>query len=280
MQFVNQYRYRRFGRSTALAFCVLFASLVMADDGGEEPPEIPRKEFAANRACRVVRVVECDTVIVMLDGKQTRVGLIGVSPPNEPAARDAARDFTSNLLTRESVFLDTEPAWPDKDPSGRMWAYVYRAPDGLLVNVELVRRGYARIAISQPYQLDDAMRFYQQRARIAHKGIWAEPPPVEKAEPSKADAAAPQAANPARSPTTQPAKTPLSHETDSRPTAGAKEPSKSTADPATVMVWITKTGKKYHREGCEHLKKSATQVTLADAKAKGLEPCQTCEPPQ
>lgn len=49
---------------------------------------------------------------------------------------------------------------------------------------------------------------------------------------------------------------------------------------STVMVHITETGSKYHLAGCQYLKQSDYEVTLAEAKARGLEPCSKCNPPQ
>ena len=43
-------------------------------------------------------------------------------------------------------------------------------------------------------------------------------------------------------------------------------------------VYITRTGKKYHREGCSYLKSKA-EVTVDEAKGRGLEPCSRCDPP-
>lgn len=271
-------------RGAAALLLVIFLSGARADDDGDDVPEIPRKEFAPDSSCRVVRVVECDTIVVMLAGKQARVGLIGVAAPSEPPARDMARDFVENLLLRESVYLDLESGWPEKDPSGRVWAYLYRAPDGLLVNLELVRRGYARIGASQPYKLDDAMRFYQARARIARKGIWAR----DAAEGGdSAEAGLRSRPSGGNVTTTRPAGDKTKRSGDGGTLGGQSGTGKGEApggvqssSDASVMVWITKTGKRYHREGCEHLKKSKTPISVEDAKARGLEPCQTCEPPQ
>lgn len=54
--------------------------------------------------------------------------------------------------------------------------------------------------------------------------------------------------------------------------------SSQTAD-TTVKVHITNTGSKYHNAGCRTLK-SDIEVTLEEAKARGLEPCKICNPPQ
>lgn len=53
------------------------------------------------------------------------------------------------------------------------------------------------------------------------------------------------------------------------------KPVATTADSA--VVYITKTGKKYHRETCKTLK-SKIKSTLKDAKAKGLVACDICKP--
>jgi len=46
-----------------------------------------------------------------------------------------------------------------------------------------------------------------------------------------------------------------------------------------TIVYITKTGKKYHREGCRYLSKSMIEISLEKAKKK-YDPCSVCDPPQ
>ena len=43
-------------------------------------------------------------------------------------------------------------------------------------------------------------------------------------------------------------------------------------------VYITKTGSKYHRGNCRHLKSSKIPISLEKAKSDGYEPCKTCKP--
>ena len=47
-----------------------------------------------------------------------------------------------------------------------------------------------------------------------------------------------------------------------------------------IIVHITDTGSKYHNAGCQYLKSSDIEVTLQDAKSRGLTPCSKCNPPQ
>lgn len=41
-------------------------------------------------------------------------------------------------------------------------------------------------------------------------------------------------------------------------------------------VYITETGTKYHKEGCSYLKNSKIEISLEEAKKRGLEPCSKC----
>lgn len=45
---------------------------------------------------------------------------------------------------------------------------------------------------------------------------------------------------------------------------------------AAETVYITKTGKKYHREYCKSLKKSKIPIELNQAKQKGYTACKLC----
>jgi hypothetical protein len=64
---------------------------------------------------------------------------------------------------------------------------------------------------------------------------------------------------------------------DASPTKGAAAVTSGTGD---VIVYITKSGKKYHCAGCRSLSKSCIAITLAEAKKKGYTPCGSCHPPE
>ncbi|QHQ62758.1 hypothetical protein Ana3638_19880 [Anaerocolumna sedimenticola] len=48
----------------------------------------------------------------------------------------------------------------------------------------------------------------------------------------------------------------------------------------STIVYITKTGKKYHLPNCPYLSQSKIKTSLNDAKAKNLTPCSRCNPPK
>lgn len=50
-------------------------------------------------------------------------------------------------------------------------------------------------------------------------------------------------------------------------------------DSDELTVYVTKTGTKYHRMGCRHLKRSAIPIKLKDAIKAGYTPCSVCNPP-
>jgi len=59
--------------------------------------------------------------------------------------------------------------------------------------------------------------------------------------------------------------------------SGSKAKSGAQSDP---LVYITKTGSKYHRAECPHLRHGSIPIPLSEAKIRGLEPCAHCQPPQ
>lgn len=44
-------------------------------------------------------------------------------------------------------------------------------------------------------------------------------------------------------------------------------------------VYVTKTGSKYHSDGCRYLRKSQISISLSNAKAS-YDPCSVCDPPR
>lgn len=130
------------------------------------------------RTARVVRVVDGDTIVVALGGRQERVRYIGVDTPETvkpqtpvqcfgKAASAANRRLVAGRRVR--LVADVEA----RDRYGRLLAYVYREPDGLFVNAELVRRGFATVATFPPNVRHAArLRALAAQARRAGRGLW------------------------------------------------------------------------------------------------------------
>lgn len=50
------------------------------------------------------------------------------------------------------------------------------------------------------------------------------------------------------------------------------------ADSPDSLVYLTTTGRKYHRADCQYLKLSSREMRLSVAKEAGFEPCLKCQP--
>jgi len=75
-------------------------------------------------------------------------------------------------------------------------------------------------------------------------------------------------------PQTTPAPTPAATDSGS----GSSDSSDSSGSDSTV-VYITRTGQRYHKDGCRHLSRSKIESTISAAKSQGLTACGTCRPP-
>ena len=124
----------------------------------------------------VVRIVDGDTVRIMHNGTEESVRLIGGDTPETVHPTKPvefygveASNFTKNLLRGERVFLRFGKE--ERDKYGRLLAFVYRAPDELFVNLEIIRQGYG-VATSFKHRHMDSFSEWEGRARDAGKGLW------------------------------------------------------------------------------------------------------------
>lgn len=135
---------------------------------------------------RVERVVDGDTIDVVVAGRRERVRLIGIDTPEVAHAASADRPATPGECYGEEATRFTERLLPagtevrlvrdvvGRDDYGRLLAYVYRAADGVFVNIELARQGYARpLSIAPNTTYAAAVVDAARRAERDHLGLWA-----------------------------------------------------------------------------------------------------------
>jgi micrococcal nuclease len=95
-------------------------------------------------------VIDGDTVDLDVGGHRERVRLIGIDTP-ETKKPDTpvqcfgpeATAYTESLLPAGTP-LHIERDVQARDDYGRLLAYLYRLPDGLFVNLDVIANGYAR----------------------------------------------------------------------------------------------------------------------------------------
>ena len=133
---------------------------------------------ARTDAATVERVVDGDTIVVRTGGRTERVRYIGMDTPESVKPGTAVQCYAKaasaenkKLVQGERVKLVSDAE--ARDRYGRLLAYVYRERDGLFVNAELVRRGYARV-LTIPPNVAHAAEFRVQAtaARRAGRGLW------------------------------------------------------------------------------------------------------------
>lgn len=125
---------------------------------------------------RVDRVVDGDTVIVGVE----RVRLIGMDAPEsvkpdspvECYGPESSAALKRLLPRRTPVLLEYD--LDRLDPYGRTLAYVWLTDPPRLVNVELVREGFATVATYRPNLAHlDALQAAEDDARSHRRGLWA-----------------------------------------------------------------------------------------------------------
>ena len=128
---------------------------------------------------RVEKVVDGDTIDVALAGRTERVRLLGIDTPESVKPDTPVQCFGHEASARMRALLpDRTPVRlvrdvEERDSFGRLLAYVYRQPDGLFVNLDLVRGGYAQVLTFPPNVAHAAeLQRAGREARRSTRGLW------------------------------------------------------------------------------------------------------------
>src|SRR4051794_39500963 len=156
---------------------ILLAAFAVAALGIWRPP-VPGSGASTQEDGVVTRVVDGDTIHVALGGADETVRYIGIDTPesvkpNTPVQcfAEAASAANRRLVDGRRVVLTFDAE--RRDRYGRLLAYVRRAGDGVFVNEQLVRDGYAR-TLTIPPNVRFAERFagLARQARDDGRGLW------------------------------------------------------------------------------------------------------------
>ncbi len=209
-------------------------------------PEFQHPDYDTLGVGVVTRILDENTVLVRINRKYERYDLLGVTAFTVPksAYAQVATDFLKRSLLHEQVRVQFDTN-AKRNHDGRFAVFLYRSPDHLFVNLELVRQGLVRADRTQLDLHRKDFDYHSKRAEERQVGLWDSSP----------------------------------HPT-SNPDANPKElqepaPPNELIRPQTV--YITEHGKKYHREGCSHLTDSARSTSREQILATHA-PCKTCRP--
>jgi micrococcal nuclease len=203
---------------------------------------------------KVVSVADGDTITVLEDKTQIKVRLHGVDAPEK--AQDfgtTARTFTSDQCFGEAVTVEVT----DTDRYGRKVGIV-KLSDGRVLNHALVEAGLAHW-YEEYAPKDVTLKRLQESAKAAKRGLWSRPDAVAPWDFRK-EKRAPKS----------------NGETVKRPQPSQENLQSSVAVESVGDVYITDSGKKYHRASCRTMAKSKTVIAMADAKERGYGPCGIC----
>lgn len=231
---------------------------------------------------KVERVVDGDTLEVSIDEESYKVRLILVDTPesvhpdesrNNEYGELASAYTASQLKTGQTIYLQKDVSETDK--YGRLLRYVWlEQPTDVdsetevrakMYNARLLLEGYAQLSTYPPdVKYVEMFTGFQKEARESDKGLWG----IQASEPAASTSA------PAQSPATATTATPST----TAPTT-VEPVQQPQTDNQSVTVYVTKTGSKYHSDGCRYLSKSKIPMSLSDAK-RSYGPCSVCNPPR
>ena len=192
---------------------------------------------------KVVGIADGDT-FTLLDASKTqhKIRVEGIDAP------ESTQDYgtKSRQALADRIFQKTvRVEWREKDKYGRTLGHVF--VDGQWVNKGLLSDGWAWHY--KEYNQSAILAEAEAEARAAKVGLWAGNSPV--------------------APWT------FRHS----PTAIRGPPTVAGAPAnASETVYATRTGAKYHREGCRYLSKSSIPISLGDVLSR-YTPCSVCNPP-
>jgi len=183
-------------RSMAVALLALAVALIASacgagssGPGSATPapiPGAPARPTGPTQDATLVRVVDGDTIRVMVGGVEERVRYIGIDTPelntSSPATPDpyaeAATEANARLLAGGRLVLAKDVS--ERDQYGRLLRNVWVESAGAwtFVNLALVAEGYAQVSTYPPdVKYVDVLLAAQRAAREDDRGLWAGSPP-------------------------------------------------------------------------------------------------------
>lgn len=141
-------------------------------------------QFEGSPSYPVLRLEDDGVTAVLKVGQgETRVRMVGVAavqfgehanlPERFAGLRlPSTERYVDNLLRGENVYVVYDTRVSEEDADKKCVAYLFRAPDGLMVNLEVIRAGFAIVDDRYDFDQKELFAKYQASARSADKGIY------------------------------------------------------------------------------------------------------------
>ena len=130
---------------------------------------------------KVVRVIDGDTIKVLISDKEEAVRLIGIDAPEITDSRKTiqcfgkeASDKAKEVSGEKTVVREADSTQDNKDKYGRLLRYVF--VDGINLSKLMISQGYAHEYTYQnnPYKYMDEFKDAQEQAQKNKVGLWAD----------------------------------------------------------------------------------------------------------
>ena len=168
------------GISAAFVFAPAIPRLV--------PGQAPAQSTVPDTTSTVERVIDGDTIVVLMNGRDTTIRLIGLDTPETVDPRKpvqcfarAASDKAKSMLTPGmTIRLETDPSQGTTDKYGRTLAYVFVPCENqiltqckILFNEYMIAQGYGHeYTFDLPYKYQVQFKAAETNAREAKRGLW------------------------------------------------------------------------------------------------------------
>ena len=156
------------------------------------PADVPKKEVLSQNVtpmpqqtsgedgqAKIEKVVDGDTVNVLIDGKNEKVRIIGINTPETVDPRKPvecfgreASDRAKSILSGQTVKLVDDPTQDNRDKYGRLLRYVFLT-DGTDFGLQMINQGYAyEYTYDIPYKYQTEYKAAQKEAEKSKLGLW------------------------------------------------------------------------------------------------------------
>lgn len=124
----------------------------------------------------LTKVVDGDTVKVLIDGSEQTIRLIGINAPEMSDCRGAwGGEELNKLLENQTILLEDDPTQGDKDKYNRLLRYIH-TETGQNINGKMVEIGAAKeYTYDKDYKYKDLFVTAQNLAKQDSLGVWGVP---------------------------------------------------------------------------------------------------------
>lgn len=134
------------------------------------------------KEAKILKVIDGDTVSVLIDGKVTTIRVIGINTPETVDPRKSVECFGEKASVVAKDYLDGKTVWLEADPSqgeldkyNRLLRYIWTDDASVDYGKVMISTGFAyEYTYNTPYMYQKTYKQAQKDAEDGKKGLWAD----------------------------------------------------------------------------------------------------------